>query len=78
MSELTECNYCKLSKIRASVRQSGNKVTLLADAKWGMGGVNVYVHPKAVDIRKLVGGEDGNRAQYRVSWMMEVPDHCCC
>jgi hypothetical protein len=54
------------------------KVTKLHDATWGMGGVNIYVHPKDVDISKLPGGEDGERAKYHESWYMELPKSCHC
>jgi hypothetical protein len=57
MSELTQCNHCSLIGIRRRAKQSGKKVTLLTDARWGMGGVNVYVHPKDVNVRLLDGGD---------------------
>lgn len=78
MSELTRCNYCNLKEIEARAKKEGKKVTVLPDTDWGMGGVNCYVHPKAVDIRKLLGGEDGPRAKYRVAWFMELTDRCFC
>jgi len=78
MSELTQCNYCSMSRIRRDAKAEKKKVTVLADARWGMGGVNVYVHPCDVNIRKLEGGENGERAKYRVSWMMELSEHCVC
>jgi hypothetical protein len=54
------------------------RVTVLSDAHWGMGGENVYVHPKEIKIAKLLGGEDGPRKVYFASWMMEIPSRCCC
>ena len=78
MSELTQCNYCSLRHIKADAQRRGKKVTILSDARWGMGGVNVYVHPKGVVIAKLEGGEEGARKKYFVSWMMELTAHCVC
>ena len=78
MGDLTSCNLCKLRAIRRRAKEAGKVVTVLPDATWGMGGVNVYVHPKSVDVRELPGGEDGPRAEYRVSWMMEIPERCEC
>lgn len=75
---MADCNYCNLRRYKADARRAHMKITVLADATWGMGGVNVYEHPKDVSIHKLSGGEDGDRAQYRISWMMELPDHCAC
>jgi len=78
MSELTPCNFCNLNRIRLRAKASGMKVTILNDAHWGMGGSNIYVHPKEVKIAKLTGGENGARKEYFVSWMMEIPDRCQC
>ncbi len=78
MSELTQCNYCSMLRIRSDAKAEKMRVTILADARWGMGGINVYVHPRDVNIRKLEGSEDGARAKYRVSWFMQLTDHCVC
>ena len=72
------CNYCLLKKIRKSAKKAGKKVTVLRDAAWGLGGVNVYVHPPSVNIKSLQGGEDGERAKYRRAWLAEVSTHCVC
>lgn len=78
MSDFTPCNYCTLRRIRRDAKANGKRVTVLDDARWGMGGSNVYVHPPEVKIRALAGGEDGERAKYRCSWMMEIPSRCEC
>ena len=75
---MSDCNYCSLQRIKRDARKDGLTVTVLRDAAWGMGGQNVYVHPKGVKIAKLPGGEDGERAKYRQSWFMELPDGCRC
>ncbi len=72
------CNSCRLKRIKRSAKEEGKKVTILSDARWGMGGVNVYVHPKGINIRNLDGGEDGERAKHRVAWMMEITNSCEC
>ena len=78
MSELTSCNYCRLQRIKARAKKEGTNVTLLDDAKWGMGGVNVYIHPKEVKIKDISGGEDGDRKKYFACWFMALGDHCEC
>lgn len=72
------CNYCSLRITKNRAKKRGMKVTVLRDAKWGMGGVNVYVHPENVNIKELEGGEDGERAKYRESWLMSLPEGCAC
>lgn len=78
MSSFTRCNFCSLKIIRKDAKAKNMKVTLMHDAKWGMGGTNVYVHPPDVDIRSLPGGEEGERKKYRWTWMMGIGDHCSC
>lgn len=70
---MSENNYDTFQRIKERAKTNGLKVTKLYDAHWGMGGVNVYVHPKEIDILKLSGDEDGERAKYRVAWFMELP-----
>ena len=77
MSELTQCNYCRLQETRARAKAKRMEVTLLDDLGV-MGGLNVYVHPATVKIRELSGGEDGERKQFSVGWFMELTDYCCC
>ena len=72
------CNYCDVLNIKRKAKESNQIVTVLRDARWGMGGSNVYVHPSSVDVKALPGGEDGRRARYRVMWAMSLPDHCAC
>jgi hypothetical protein len=75
---VTLCNYCSLKFIKNRAKRDGLKVTILRDATWGMGGVNVYVHPENVDIKALAGGEDGERSKYREAWFMELSKDCAC
>jgi hypothetical protein len=75
---MTRCNYCILKVIKSRAEKGGLKVTTLSDATWGMGGVNVYVHPEKVDIKALAGGEDGERSKYRAAWFMELSKDCAC
>lgn len=72
------CNYCTLKDIKRRAKQAGNGVTVLADAKWGMGGVNVYVHPVTIKIDENLSEDHPDKAKYRVCWFMELADHCCC
>lgn len=78
MSELTTCNYCNLKRIRRNAKAKGMKVTILRDAHWGMGGENIYVHPREIKIAEFPGGEDGPRSHYFASWMMKIPNKCQC
>lgn len=75
---MTRCNYCDMKFIKARALRDNLKVTVLHDATWGMGGVNVYVHPADVDIKSMPGGEDGERSKYRKAWFMSLPQACAC
>lgn len=78
MSELTICNHCLLKRIKREAQKNNLKISILSDAEWGMGGQNIYVHPRDINISSLSNGEDGERAKYRKAWVMEIPDQCCC
>jgi len=73
MSENTQCNYCRFQEIQRT-KPSRFRITLLPDTRYGTG-INVYVHPREVKIRKLPEAE---RKQYWRRWFMELPDRCCC
>ena len=75
---MSECNFCKLRRYKREARKRGRKITVLPDADWGMGGVNVYEHIKIIDIKKISGGEGGRRKRYWISWFAELPDTCQC
>jgi len=84
MSELTQCNYCSLQRIRARAKREGKVVTLIP----GGIGVDVFVHPEYVGLTGKVripanhrdsGGDLYSRYEkYFVASMMEIPDRCCC
>lgn len=74
MSELTTCNHCNLERIRRDAKKAGHRVTL-EGSTWGMGGVEVYVHPKALNFRTF---NKNMKRRYWVAWMMEVTEHCVC
>lgn len=74
MSELTSCNHCNLERMRCDARAHKQRVTLIP-ATWGLGGVEVYVHPRTVNVRKLTKAQ---AKRYWRAWMMEVTEHCVC
>lgn len=69
---MRECNHCKLQAIRKQAKKDGRRVSL-RPAAWGMGGSEVYVHPRTV---KTPWADD--REKYWVAWMMLVPERCEC
>jgi hypothetical protein len=77
MSELTQCNYCSLRAIKANAKHAKQQVTLMAGQKYKTlpPGVDVYVHPRNVNVREL---SRGLREKYHRSWFMELSDHCVC
>jgi hypothetical protein len=77
MSELTRCNYCSLQMYKRQAKHSGMKLTLMAGQKYKSlpAGVDVYMHPRNVNVRELSRSE---REQYHISWFMELGDHCVC
>ena len=75
---MSQCNYCRMKRIERSVKD-GEKIVKVSD----MGGVSIFVVPNSIsteDVRSWKREPDGcnNRQKYFVSWLMELPGHCCC
>ena len=78
MSELTQCNYCSMRNLERNL-EPGYKITLMESTEeesMGLGGFEVYVHPKTVELSNPVTEEE--HELYWVSWLMALPAHCCC
>jgi hypothetical protein len=58
MSEHTLCNYCTLRRIKEHAKQKGQSVTLVSRQL----GVEVYRHPKGVNVRQLSNRRRANRS----------------
>jgi len=69
---MTKCNFCRLNDLKSAVKYANLKVTTL---RGEMGGVNIYIHPKDINIGDLKIGE---RATYKKAWFAELPRNCCC
>ncbi len=83
MSELTACNYCNLKRIRKQAKAEHQRVVLRSSNF--MGGTCVYVIPKGVVMPKAIKepsdklpSGDEFHEKYSVSWLMEIPQFCCC
>lgn len=74
MSELTTCNHCNLERIKSDAKRDG-KLVVLVPSTWGMGGFEIYVHPRAINWRSV---PKTARRLYWVAWMMKIGDHCEC
>jgi hypothetical protein len=70
MSEYTQCNHCTMQGIERRAKLAGKKVTVLADARWGMGGVNVYEWSS-------VATQVNRSSQLSRSWYSEAHTRCC-
>ena len=77
-SNVSTCNYCHYRGILSNAKIKCLSVTCLRDQDWGLGGLNIYVHPPEIVIKDLPGGADGEREKYRMAWFMYLPDHCAC
>ena len=77
MSVLTPCNYCSLQIIKKAANRLNQKVTVVSNANWGMGGVNVYVHPPEVNVKNIKEDSEEHK-KYCRSWYMSLTDHCVC
>lgn len=74
MSELTQCNYCTLQELKRR-RKKGYRITILKAHVPGLGGLNVYVHPKEV---KIDPKDLKHKALYWQCWFMALGRRCEC
>ena len=65
------CNYCSLKEIKSRAEKKNNKVSIIPTTE-DMNGVNIYVHPKNINIK------NENRKTYFKSWFMSLSDKCAC
>jgi len=69
------CNLCSLNFIKLRAKKEGKKITIIP-ASGFLGGIDVYVHPKEINIKKLEGfniPDHPNRDKYFRAWFMEIP-----
>lgn len=78
MNSLTQCSFCTLKVIQNKAKADNMIVTVLHDAEWGMGGVNVYMHPKGICVSSLPGGDQGERKKFWKAWLMTIGEACAC
>ena len=66
------CNYCALKEIRRRAKKENSTISIKPAPNMPGNGVNVYLHPEHIEIT------DENREDYFDSWLMSLPDKCCC
>lgn len=77
VSEMTSCNYCALKSVRVRARKEKKKVTVLTNSSRSEDGVNVYVHPKSVNMKDVAEGTKKHERYLRV-WMRGLLKYCTC
>ncbi len=70
---MSRCNLCRIVEDRKRAKLKGEVITLVP-AKWGMGGLNVFMHPKGVKKAELTDESE----KYSIGWVMEIPERCSC
>lgn len=83
MSELTQCNFCTLERIREDAAKTNSQV-VLRDGTGKLKGVNVYLIPAGVEVPKMIQDGlvdlegDAFHQQYFIAWFMKLTDYCAC
>jgi hypothetical protein len=82
MGTLTECNYCRLQKLRNMAKRRGARIVLRPSVF--MGGICVFEVPKGI---KLPEYTEPNKQfpngcsvyeKYTKGWFRALTDHCFC
>lgn len=74
MSELTQCNFCGLEGIKRRAKDTARVVTILP-AYHELKGLDVYVHPKDINIHLL---RKPTRQKYWRCWFWAIGSKCEC
>ncbi|HEC64904.1 MAG TPA: hypothetical protein ENI23_06415 [bacterium] len=74
MSELTQCNFCRLQSIKKN-KPKGARVHLVQKGAW----IDVYVVPKGekLDTRQEPNTQNHLSDQWKASFLA-LSDHCAC
>lgn len=75
---MSECNFCVLNGIRRRAKEQGLVVTV-KKARGGLPGggppgLDVYVHPKDVEIKFT----EEDESPFFVAWLWEIGERCEC
>jgi hypothetical protein len=71
-----QCNHCTYKRFKKEAKAKGEVLTQ-TPARWGMGGVEVFMHPKDVSMEG-VDEDDERWEKYHVAWFMELTNECAC
>jgi len=69
---MSVCNYCRYKSMVRDAKEKNLEVTKVSG---GGDAVEVFVHPKGVNIGKLSPKE---REKIHHAWFMELPNFCDC
>lgn len=73
---MSQCNFCSFELLKTRAKKAGLAYTTINESRNdGLGGVNIYVHPKNIDIHKLTESE---RDTFFQEWYMELGNKCEC
>lgn len=76
VSELTQCNYCSLNRIKARAKKNNCRVIVKRGQNFGVGaGHDVFVVPNGEEADKE---PDHEKNKHFRSWMMRIGSHCEC
>lgn len=77
MSELTECNHCKLNAIRARAKKEHKGVRMIANPKHG--GYDIHIVRSQDDPPVKWNDDNPNDPTInQVAWMLEITSNCVC
>jgi len=72
---VSSCNRCLLNDIKSEAKKKNWKVDIFDAPDMPGNGINVYVHPKHIEITE---DNKDEHEYYFASWFMEVGDECEC
>jgi len=83
---MSQCNYCNLKNLKR-IAKKNNMVIKKLTAKWGLGGVEIFIVPHGITLKEIrlwkqpsdeLPNGDKSWKRYHRTWLMKIPDKCCC
>ena len=79
MSELTECNFCRLKRLKAQAKTRHHIIKMIP-ATWGLGGVEIFIVPRGTTTKQIRSWDRHSSFydKYHSGWFMDITERCIC
>ncbi len=77
MSDLSDCNYCKLHSMKRRAKAEGRVIIISQNGRiWGTRGIPGF--PSAVSVHEVATRREKPAKENQIAWFAELTSSCCC